>query len=525
MRDIFKDYDDFSDSDLFKNLWNRSSDKNDRVFKSTRLENEIYSDLSNGDAELDAIRANGSNLLSTFDSLTHDVFTGFYSLSPKQRGDDEMSSTAKRVNKPIIEKVVADDDFISLKSICEGRELPSYDASVEFSEKICENLPELMESLKDTKTLETLDKQSEQLREKLQDLCVENDANPDEQREKKIVQTANRLHKKEQQISDLEQKSADALIKTAFKMTEAVKQAVQAAKEKAQETDDLIHAWGSDSDNPQTAKTNEELLNKVRRNPKLLEISRIMGRYIKMIADKRMNSYEYGLGQKYDITLGKSINLCLSSEMALLGTPATQPLFIKKYTGGKLKQYRKREREVKGNGDIIVCVDESASMTDCILWAKALAFALLDIATKGNRKFALVRFATEVITHYFLPGQYTSEHLINAIEGFMRGGTDFEKPLREVCGLIIGDGSTYSSGSLTAGIENADVIFITDGICDISDSFAEFFMSQKASGFTVRGILLGDDAGGSLLRFCDKVYRLGELGLDGIAEAVISDKV
>jgi uncharacterized protein with von Willebrand factor type A (vWA) domain len=261
---------------------------------------------------------------------------------------------------------------------------------------------------------------------------------------------------------------------------------------------------------------NYDVLSKVRRNPKLLEISRIMGRYIKMIAEKRKNSFEYGLGQKYDISLGKNLNLCLSSEMALLRTPETQPLFMKKYMEGKLKQYRKREPEVKGQGDIIVCVDESLSMNDnnYILWAKALAFALLDIATKGKRKFAMVRFCERAETHLFLPNEYTSQDLITAIEGFMRGGTNFEKPLTEACRLINEN-----------GFENADVIFITDGICAISNDFAEYFKQQKAGGFNVRGILLGYDAGGSLEQFCDKVYRLSDLGLDEIAQQIISDKI
>jgi uncharacterized protein with von Willebrand factor type A (vWA) domain len=257
-----------------------------------------------------------------------------------------------------------------------------------------------------------------------------------------------------------------------------------------------------------------EILNKVRRNPKLLEISRIMGRYIKMIADKRQNSFEYGLGQKYDITFGKNLNLCLSSELALLATPETQPLFIKKFMGGKLKQYRKREREIKGQGDIIVCVDESYSMKDTILWAKALAFALLDIATKGKRKFALVRFSSDFETHLFLPNEYTPQDLITAIEAFKGGGTNFEKPLKEACRLINEDEFT-----------NADIIFITDGICNISSNFAEYFTQQKANGFTVQGILLGDNVGDSLQQFCDKVYRLGDLDFDEIAEKVIAEKI
>ena len=312
-------------------------------------------------------------------------------------------------------------------------------------------------------------------------------------------------------------KSADILAKNAPKIKAAVHEAIQAAKEKAQETDDLIRAWGNDSANPQSIKSNEEVLCKIRRNPKLLEISRIMGRYIKIVADKRKNSFEYGLGQKYDVTNGKNLNLCLSSEMALLGTRETQALFIKKYMTGNLKQYRKREPEVKGQGDIIVCVDESYSMEDgnLIIWAKALEFALLDITTKGKRKFAMIRFCTNIVTHLFLPGQYTSDDMITAIEGFLKGGTSFEKPLAEACRLIEND-----------KFDNADIIFITDGICKISDKFAKSFMEKKFGyWFNVRGILLGSDAGGGIEPFCDKVYRLGELGLDGIAERVIADKI
>ena len=517
MRDIFNTYNDFFGSEWYKNLWSGKQSKKDRVLKSTRLEDEIYNDLSSGDAELDAICQNGFAQLPTFKSLTRDVFTGFYSLSPKQRDDREISATAKRINKPIIKKTMADDDFLALKNICEGRELPSYDASVEFSEKICENLLDLMDSLQDAKTLEVLDKQTEHLKKKLRDLCAGNEENPDEKREKKIVQTANRLHKKEQQIADLDKKSTDTLLKAAPKIKAAVQTAIQAAKEKAQETDDLIHAWGNEAGDPQGVKSNENILNQVRRNPKLLEISRIMGRYIKMIADKRKNSFDYGLGQKYDVSLGNSLNLCLSSEMALLGTRETQPLFIRKFQTKRLKQYRKREPEVKGKGDIIVCVDESTSMGNIILWAKALAFALLDITTKGNRKFALVRFSGSVITHLFLPGQYTPHDMITAIEGFMNGGTNFEKPLGEACKLI------------TDGFDNADIIFITDGESRISNQFADSFYEQKLTKlFTVQGILLNKDdpnAGNSLIPFCDSIYKASDLGFDEIAERIITSKV
>ncbi len=43
---------------------------------------------------------------------------------------------------------------------------------------------------------------------------------------------------------------------------------------------------------------------------------------------------------------------------------------------------------------------------------------------------------------------------MNAAETFLDGGTDFERPLDEAIQLM------------NAGFENADIVFLTDGLCD-----------------------------------------------------------
>ena len=516
-RDQFTNYSDVINSDWYTKIPTYPKPTQDKILKSTRLESMIYSDFASGNVELKEICSQGKSLLLTFDSIAQDVFTGFYSLAPKPHDDSELSAAARRFNKPIIEKVTTGEDYTAVKSICEGRELPAFDAAVEFADKIREKLPELMNELPDSKTTEILQGQIEDLRTKLQHLCSANELIPDEKVERKITELANRIVKKELQVADLEQKANEAIIKAGSVIKAAVGEALEAALEKAEETDLLLHAWGSDSGNPQDVKANEDILNQVRRNPKLLEMSRILGRYLKMFTDKKKNAFDYGLGDKHDITLGNNLSLCLSSELALLSTPETQPLFVRKYQLKRLKQYRRRERITKGQGDIIVCVDESYSMTDVILWAKAVAFTLLDIATKSKRKFALIRFSNDIETHLFLPEQFTPQDIFTAVDGFMNGGTNFEKPLGEVSRLIE-----------SSDFENADVVFVTDGECAISDGFAKRFMEQKSTnGFTVQGILLNKSApfaGRSLEPFCDTIYRESELGFDEIAMKVIGDK-
>ena len=75
----------------------------------------------------------------------------------------------------------------------------------------------------------------------------------------------------------------------------------------------------------------------------------------------------------------------------MLAMPQTIPLFLRKYQQKQIKQYRRREPVTRGMGDIICCLDESASTEgDAAAWGKALAMTLLEIAEEGKRKFQTV---------------------------------------------------------------------------------------------------------------------------------------
>lgn len=166
---------------------------------------------------------------------------------------------------------------------------------------------------------------------------------------------------------------------------------------------------------------------------------------------------------------------------------------------------------------MIVLIDESGSTRDVQAWAKAFALAMLDIAAKDKRKFAMVHFASaeNVKTDLFEPRHYTSTDVMNAAEQFFGGGTDFEAPLTEAISL------------LEKGYENADITIITDGECSISDNFAEKFrntmLNHKA---TVTGILLDKDmpCGKTLEPFCDKIYHSKDLTEDEIAVQILNQK-
>lgn len=250
-------------------------------------------------------------------------------------------------------------------------------------------------------------------------------------------------------------------------------------------------------------------------------IAKYLGRFREIIAQGRRNGYAYGRGEKYSLELGNDLSRALSSEFAMLASPQTAPLFLKKYQQKQLKQYRRREPVHKGHGDIICCLDESGSTRgDPAAWGKAVALALLDIAASNGRKFALIHFAAydSCRVDLFLPGQYAVEDKMKAAEFFLGGGTNFERPIQEAIRLMENE-----------EFENADIVFITDGECTLSEEYqAELKRQQAVHNFKITGILLDTQNtidGFSLDAFCQQVYRTTTLLTENIAERIILDHI
>ena len=115
----------------------------------------------------------------------------------------------------------------------------------------------------------------------------------------------------------------------------------------------------------------------------------------------------------------------------------TEILFMRRYEQKRLMQYRKRTAVVKGRGDMIVLIDESGSTRSVAGWAKALALALLDVASRDGRNLhGAFRVGRRIRTDLFEPGHYTPEDVMKAAEQFFGGGTNFEAPLKEALRLM-----------------------------------------------------------------------------------------
>ncbi len=521
----FNSYKDVVSSDILPDS-NGERQKTDRVLKSTRVETEIFEDLSADVPELADYTGQGTKKLKSFESLVKDVFQSIYGLNPRYIDETEMTQIAKEFNKSILSDLMADDNYSAVKSVCEGKELPAIGATEEFTKSLLENLSSIMNKATSGKGqvngLDTMEQDKEQLLQTLEDLVRDMaDAVPEQRAslEEKAVKTANKIAEKDEQLQNFSKIIQTELKKNGKKVKEMVATAVNSALERADEIKSAVMAWGNGDGNMQKNPVNTEILKRTAASYKLKYIAQFLGRYKEMLNSKRLAGYTYGRGEKYDIENGNNINRALTSELSLLAAPELMPLFLKKYQNKALKQYRKREPEYKGKGDIIVCLDESGStFGENNAYGMAIAMVLYEICRINHTNFALVHFACETKVDYFSKDeQCDSKKILDCAETFLDGGTDYEAPIKDVFSL-------YSSNKL----DKPDIVFITDGECDVSDEFLEIFDEFKAdTGAKLTGILLdrGTCFDFSLRKLADQIYRTSELLNDEIMENVIDGRI
>ena len=125
----------------------RSPQQTDRVLRSTKLEDSIYRDLRMEDTGMDEMEKSAGEKLHSFPALSRDIFQSFYSLMPRRNADDDLSVAARKINVPILEHITQSDDYPTLKEVCEGRELPAYEAAAEFTAQTSGELDNLLSQL------------------------------------------------------------------------------------------------------------------------------------------------------------------------------------------------------------------------------------------------------------------------------------------------------------------------------------------------------------------------------------------
>ena len=321
-------------------------------------------------------------------------------------------------------------------------------------------------------------------------------------------------HKTQQLKEDLKQIESQA---TNRLQAEAIKvaQELEDATEEAETWGDTI---GTGARTPPGQKL--ELGRRLAGNEKLKKLARMVGRMKFHALALRKKVFERSSEELLEIEQGDALHRLLPHELLTLHHPVLRKDFYRRFLDQELLQYSLRGVEEKGKGPMIVCLDGSSSMSgEKEIWSKAVTLTLLEIARKQRRLFRSICFSSADTPLQVLDMnprdryEVETKTIMDLAEYFPGGGTDFQKPLDAALECL--RQSRFKKG---------DIIFITDGECQVDPEWAERFREEKEKlGFSLFSILIdmGPASLGTLKEFSDRISTIKQLTGDEAKEIFV----
>lgn len=203
------------------------------------FEYDGYHDLRTEDVAMDEIEQDAEKKLKSFSALSQDVFQSFYSLVPRRNEEASLSVAARKFNAPILEHMTKSEEYPTLKEVCEGRELPAYEAASEFVSKVSGELGDLLPQLAGKQgalhTLEKLEQAEQQAARRLYELLEQRGAirRDDPVLDEAVVKAANEADGKHRQVEAVTKLIDDSALHGRETTHAMVREAVADAAEKA----------------------------------------------------------------------------------------------------------------------------------------------------------------------------------------------------------------------------------------------------------------------------------------------------
>lgn len=280
------------------------------------------------------------------------------------------------------------------------------------------------------------------------------------------------------------------------------------------EMEDLLGNQQSGQGSSLEAKT--RLAKRMKHSRKLQDFAELAGRMKRVMLAKKASVVREVKQETIGVKMGDDLTSLVPSEFALLADIRTKAIFWKKFVEKQLLMWDKKGEEKLGSGPIILCIDESGSMMgQRELWSKAIMMAFMAVAEKERRFFAVAKFTESLIAQDIYEFDYTKvldqinrEQVLECIETFRNGGTDFVPPLSYALSRVEKEKNDKW--------KTADIIFLTDGECAMDPGFVEQFNKRrKELGVQAFGVVIGGNDGSGYLRsVMDEVAHITDLTRD-----------
>ncbi len=487
---------------------------------------EDFEEILNSSRDLLKMKKAGTTELPTFPELMQDMYDMLFKPKPKMEEEHAIDSKAL-FNYMLMQQLIENRRVKEIRTVSQLDNLASAIGVESLSEEVTEIIKHMKEQQEAVKQYIEAAQEAQDAADAAAKAAaqVASQGQGDEEGE----QVPGQATPEDITLQDAKKRLEEAKqqMQESFKdanLQHNITQMLGKVKNKTIETSKTLKTWGLGGDatfqkTPYRQKL--DITNKLLNSSKLKRIAEIAGKLTAIAMSQQTQKVKRGTEEVYNVEFGNDIARILPQELTKLYDPHTRIEFIKNFTEGTCQQYALKGKEKKAKGAIVVCIDESGSMQgEQDIWAKAVAIALLHIAVKQKRSFHVVHFngsrdAKRLPTHSFPKNEpLNAVKLVEMAEMFMDGGTDFETPLTKARQCI----------EKEPDFHKADIIFITDGECAVTDGWLKDFNKwRKEKSVSLYSILIncGYNSDASLREFSTTVYSLDNITSKNTDEAAL----
>ena len=469
----------------------KSHNGNRSVLNTDAFDKRRFKEIFELSSGLQKIRAEGA--LPLFEPLLADIWASLYKMKPEITAEDVDS--VLKVNKSLMERIMADEYFVNYRSFTRLDDLSSAIGTVKFGEKTNQWLAEQKEEDED------LQKQMQEI------LAMQRQL----QKQDWQVETGSGSRVSEENFKEamtkLDEKLQRMLQNNSHSFSQAFAQAMQETKQVKDGLKSLFGGTRAGSGDAELKKVplrdQISLAERIASDKKMKEIADWAGRFKQVARKKQKTKYNEAM-ERSGVTIGNDIERLLPMELGLYTHPTTKNDFLRRFVEGQTMLYVQKGKATLGKGPIILCLDQSGSMLNLDTQSKGFTLALMSIARRQRRDFCLILFSTRIQVHKYEKGKMKSSDMVNLAQTFLGGGTDFSLPLRTSLSMIN-----------ESRFKQADVVFVTDGEDMLGDSFLEEFnKNKKEKAVNVLSFIIGSNTN-TVKQFSDRVVMINDFEDEG----------
>ena len=448
----------------------------------------------------------GEKMLTGFTNIIGDTWYSFYSKEPM------LKENAKQIDETqfgFITNLLKTDEYVQWHQLTKGDELLSVLTAISMADQLIKSLKNEQQHTKTEQNQKSAERSQQFAKKRIHELQQQmNSATSESMKEafrhqQKVCEQ--NLKNAQQQTSTMEQQVKDHLLEIS---KQSLGQMIQGNKKKVSNTKKAIVTVGTmDGKKIEHVPLSDqfELAEKIGTHKELQTIADLVGRF-KRIAMKKQKTKQKHTMERKNIAIGQEVSRLLPTELANYVMGHSKMDFLRRFSESQALVFDTKGKDRKGKGPIIICMDESSSMTSIKEQSKAFCIALLTIAKKQKRDFAIVPFASKVgEVKIFAKGQASTQDLLAFSNSFLGGGTNYEQPLRESLTIL-----------LQSEFNEADILFVTDGSSFLPTRFIEEFnATKKKKQFECTAVVLTNLFNAVdvnvVQKFSDRVIEVGEL--------------